>query len=121
MNIQFLNSNFDSQCATGVSNLDQKFHGLFHFCDIDTCKAVQNNLKKPSVNSLPKQQSSKNGFSILKLLQYSIWRHFLAIFTIEISKLLEDCRWMVFSTDYELFHINESHKSEKVHGTFGLG
>ena len=65
-----------SQCAPGVSNLDQKFHGLFHFCDIDTCKTVQNNMKKPSVNSLPKQQSSKNGFSILKMSPFSIWRHF---------------------------------------------
>ena len=42
-----------SQCAPYVFNLDQKFHGLFCFYDIDICKIVQNQLKKPSVNGVP--------------------------------------------------------------------
>ena len=41
------------QCAPCVFNLDQKFHGLFCFCDLDICKIVQNQLKKPSVNGVP--------------------------------------------------------------------
>ena len=42
-----------SQCAPGVFNLDQKFHGLFCFCDLDICKIDQNQLKKPSVDGVP--------------------------------------------------------------------
>ena len=42
-----------SQCAPGVFNLNQKFHGLFCFCDLDIYKIVQNQLRKPSVNGVP--------------------------------------------------------------------
>ena len=46
-------NNNSSQCAPGVFNLDQKFHGLFCFCDLDIYKIVQNHMKKPSVNGVP--------------------------------------------------------------------
>ena len=42
-----------SQCAPGVFNLDQKFRRLFCFCDLEICKMVQNQLKKPSANTVP--------------------------------------------------------------------
>ena len=42
-----------TQCAPGVVNLDQKFHGLFCFCDLDICEIVQNQLKKASANGVP--------------------------------------------------------------------
>ena len=42
-----------TQCAPGIFNLNQKFHGLFCFCDLDICKIDQNQLKKPSVDGVP--------------------------------------------------------------------
>ena len=54
-----------SQCAPGVSNLYQKLHGLFHFCNLPLCEKNQNQSKKNI-----RQQSSNNfEISIVKTAQ----------------------------------------------------
>ena len=45
---------YQTQCAPGIFNPNQKVHGLFHFYNADMHKTVQNQLKKPSVIGLPK-------------------------------------------------------------------
>ena len=55
-----------AQCAPGFFNPNQKVHGLFHFYKAFIYETIQNQLKKPSDIGLPKQQSSKNRFSIVK-------------------------------------------------------
>ena len=64
--------------------------GLFHFYIGGLYKKDQNQLKKPSIIRLPKQWSSKNGFSVLKLVHR--W-HFSAKF-IEVHKFWKpNDRW----------------------------
>ena len=47
-------SNYNSQCAPGFFNLNQKVHGLFDFYNAVIYIKVKNQLKKPSVIGLPK-------------------------------------------------------------------
>ena len=64
-----------TQCIPGFFNPNQKVHGLFHFYKAFLYETIQNQLKKPSDIGLPKQQSSKNRFSIVKFA--CLW-YFLA-------------------------------------------
>ena len=51
---EFIGSKTTTQCAPSIFNLDQKFHGLSCFWDIDINETVKNQSRKTSVIRLPK-------------------------------------------------------------------
>ena len=55
-----------TQCAPGIFNLEQKFHGLSCFCGFHVCKRVQNQLKKHLSLGFQNSNSKKAKFSIMK-------------------------------------------------------
>ena len=73
---EFSITHLNAQCVPVFSNPNQKVHGLIHFYIAGIHETDQNQLKKPSIIRVPKQQSSKNGFSLLKL---RCWWNFSAM------------------------------------------
>ena len=68
-----------AQCAPGIFNLNQKFHGVFCFQGFYIHEIVQNQSRKTSVIGLPK-------FTIVKMARKC---HHHATFTIE-NLIFED-------------------------------